>query len=311
MAKEKKPKKPKKVKEKKEKKVQPKEPKMKSSAPRRFGAWALVFFMVFMIAFGVYKILRAPTETSIERAIETQMTNLDEDTLARTKAVSFAEQFVTDYFTYADGESYVSKISPYCAPGVNIISPSQQSRVTYVGTGKVEVDGRNVNVDVLCRVEYAAGDEEGSTIIQYANVRVPVSMDKKGNCAIVALPVYIGNANNPSNIQSSTTVISGDNNEEIETIRTTIENFFEVYYKGTSSELKYYVTKNYGTPVTTGLGIEVKKIDTQIKSNGDKWDAECQISIDNNGIEQYQHCFLEIVKGAEGRYYINKLYTIY
>lgn len=300
-------------KEKKPKKVKPpkpeKEAKMRSSAPRRFGAWVLVIFMLSMIAFGVYKILRSPTEAGIQRVIDSQMDNLDQDTLARTKAVAFAERFVTDYLTYSEGESYPEKMAPYLADGVTLGAPGNKSQVTYVGAANVEVNGNKVDVDVICRTAYAT-ENESYDLLQFSTLRVPIKIDKNGNCSVVAVPMYVGNNNNAKASKSVMATVTGENTEDTEAINTTVKNYLEVYYKGTPSELKYYVTNNYGEPATAGIGAEVSQLDTQVRANGDKWDVECNITLNNNGVAQVQHCFLEVVKGAEGRYYINKLYTI-
>lgn len=305
----KKPKQPKQPKPKKVKEKPEKEPKMRSSAPRRFGAWVLVIFMISMIGFGVYKIINTPTEQGVERIIEKQMSNLDQDTLARTKAVGFAERFATDYFTNLESGTYTSKMARYCADGVTLAAPDKKSQVLYVGTAKVDVDGDNVNVDVICRVAYAVNGDSFD-MVQICTLRVPIKIDKNGNCSVVAVPIYVGNNNNPKATKTVMNSVTGENSKQIDAIKTTIKNFFEVYYNGTPSELKYYVTKNYGDVATTGLKIKVTSIDMQVRANGDKWDAECLITINNNGVDQTQHCFLEVVNGAEGRYYINKLYTI-
>jgi len=303
--------KPKKEKVVKEKPIKPeKPPKMQSSAPRRFGAWMLVIFMIAMVLFGIYKVLNAPTERAVERTIADQIEAIDADSNARTKAVAFAEQFVTDYLTYSkESSDYPIVMSQYFAPNVQITEPSQNSQVLYVGTSKVTADKTDVSVDVACRVAYATEGDDYD-MVQFATIRVPIRMDKDGNCAVVATPLYISNTNNTSDLKASEGTITNTTDKNTEAIQTTIKNFFDVYYNGKASELKYFVTKNYGKPSTTGLGIKVKDVQSYVNSSGDKWDAECKITIDNNGVIQDQHCYLEIVKGAEGRFYINKLYTI-
>lgn len=264
-------KKAKQAKKPKAEKISTQPPKMRSAAPGVIGAWVLIFFILFTIGFGIFKIIRSPTEKSIENVIDKQISNLDNDTLARTKAVSFAERFAIEYFSYSEGSlNFTEKMEPFCADGLSLNAPSTYSTIGYVGTSGVEVDGNKVNVDVTCNVAYAVEDKNVFDTVQFITLRVPIEIDKKGNCSVVATPIYVANSNNPKDIDSVMMSVSGDNSiKDLDVINDTIKNFFTAYYKGSPSELMYFVTKNYGTPATIGQDITVDRVDASIEPKGD------------------------------------------
>lgn len=311
MAKKEKPKKEKKAKEPKEKKL-----KMRAAGPRRFGAWVLVLFMLAMIGFGAYKILNAPTEVKLTKSVKEAQESLNEDTVARTKAVVFAEGFTIDYFTFdINNNDYNERMAKYYAKGITPEQPNVSCVVNYVGASGVQVSGNNVDVDVEARVTYELSEtqeESGETTIntkvETVTLRVPVTI-KDGNCAVVAQPIYVTSKNDTSDIKK--VVHGGQGNakdKDTEEIEKTIKNFFTTYYGGKASELQYFVTKNYGTIVTVGK-MTVQEIDTTVNTDGDDWIAECTLQLVNGDITHTQHCYLKVVQGSEGRFYIDGLTT--
>jgi len=282
---------------------------MKSVTPRRIGSWILVLFLLTMSLFAIWKVVNSPTEQKVDSTVENALTQINSENIARTKAVAMAEKFTIDYYSYSEGQddSYISSLKSVYADGVTVTPPTANCSCNFASAINVSVDGQNVDVDVLARVTIVGKDK---TTTQYLTLRVPMRADDDGNVAVVANPFTIATPNSSSKIETvMTTQSTNADDADAEAISTLVDNYFTAYYSGKSSELEYYVTQNYGQPLTLGKSIAVTDVDERIFIDGEGWLVECYVKINDNGLEETEHCFLTVVKGAENRYYVDSLST--
>jgi len=138
-------------------------------------------------------------------------------------------------------------------------------------------------------------------------VKIPVTVDDHGNCAVVSLPLFIANSNVSAKVGRIDALPDEADDKLRNDIRNLSENFLKAYCGDDKTQLKYLVTP--GFPLNTlGEGYDFSSMDDcLIASGNDKVYADVMYTIDYNGIKQRQRVFLTIVR--TDKYYVDKITT--
>ncbi len=138
-------------------------------------------------------------------------------------------------------------------------------------------------------------------------VRIPITVDGHGNCAVVSLPLFVADGNVSAKVNRIEALPDEADDKLRNDIRNLSENFLKAYCGDDKTQLKYLVTP--GFPLNTlGEGYDFSSMDDcLIASGNDKVFADVTYTIDFNGIKQRQRVFLTIVR--TDKYYVNKITT--
>lgn len=279
--------------------------------------WTII---LFFSAKGLVMTFTAEDSESVKSTMDNHMEQLSDEKSIELEAGTFGKNFVYDYFTYTEngGEEWLSKMKKYSAENLQLSEPRgvKSQKVVSSEIKKINViDSKTADIDISVRVEYTVDSNNGvekttSTVSNTYIVRVPISINK-GNYAVVSTPVYVADTNVASAVDDIPELegeaVSMDETEKIEKLASS---FFSTYYGGKPSELKYYITKDFGSNATVSGTLKFKEIENcEAVTTNRGYTAKVTIALNDGAVDMSQTCFLDIETGSEGRLYISGLST--
>ena len=277
--------------------------------------WVVIAFFTVQ---GVITVMTRETSDEFLKKVNTRYDEISNSQNILNESGTFVQSFLGEYYHYEGKDDkwtervtkYLSGVTTLEEPDSNIESEqllSSQIRSVEINEGRVEV---TASVEVY----YTSASQIGDEVTEKAGrqrhtVKVLVSTDGT-NYAVMAPPMYVADLNRAYKISDVADLPEGDtvSKEELAEVEVTAENFFKAYYGTDSSQLKYYVTKDFGLAKVVGGGIAFDEIDSiQATKVGKKVEAKVRTVV-NNGFGNYQEIvFLTMVRGAEDRLYVDKI----
>ena len=312
-------KKEKKVKEKQQKPAKP--PKIKHNNAKDGFRAAVIIILLFFFAIGVYFVLNYEDSGKIIKEMGSYKETLDIETQEQSSAEAFAENFITEYYTYDPNDTtYSNKVSKYLADGLSLQTPSTNTCKTITASTSDYTRNENeIDVDVRASIEYTVklseieqDTKKGETtkqVLETQIIRVPLEIDEEGNLAVVSIPTYVGDNNKAGNLKAIQALSGSSSDLERSEIENLTENFLNAYLGNDPDKLKYFTTESFDESVVGGL-YTLSHIDNCVSvasGNGKDYYADVTYTIDNNGIQQQQRLFLTIQR--TDRYYVDKITT--
>ena len=291
----------------------------KSSGWKKVLAIILWLIIAFFVAQGLLAVLNRESSEDLKKTMDKHYGELSERQVSQMEAGTFTASFLQEFFHYeAENDTWNERVGKYLASGVVMTEPGavDLQRPVNIEIRKVTVNKDNIDVDAYAEVEYHTTVTDGEETIEKDGVlkhyvRVPI-ITKDGNFAVVSTPIYMSDTNHPAQIEYSNVHLNGDSvdSKELQAIQPTVENFLKAYYGKKPSELKYYVTKNFGSIATVGGTMKFVSLDNcqAVKARGGY--TVMTTAVLNNGFSDVSEVIiLEMVKGEENRLYVNAIKT--
>lgn len=272
----------------------------------------LWILLIGVFAYGVFSLATRQDSQDIKEEINGYYTELNKDKDMSGEISSFAENFVVDYYTKADNQNnYSEKVEKYFASG---ITPEDNTGVnsTVVSTKTIRTSIEDDRSEVIVRanINYKSEDKDGKVLntMKTLDICVPIK-EKDGDYAVSALPYYVAFLNNANAVEADNAVDDSDEEEQgVRECKTLAKNFLNAYYGTKASELKYFVTENYGRVITVGNGIKFSELSAcEVSETNDGYTVLCSYVITNEDVDEMQQMTMNVVEGAEGRLYVDSI----
>lgn len=225
--------------------------KLKRS-PIRFVRVLLWIVIVFIFIRGTVTLVRGDQVLEIKKQEKKFLQEMKDERAIDSKALSFAESFVNEYFQFSseeEKEEYLARLSSYINPKIenDIIIPNE-CWVDYVQAYDLKTYTDNqVDVYVYAIVVKKVPEDPNNpdkSKMKYESedvyLKVPIYYDKNNNLLVEDIPSIVGkpdNAKYPNNTLDLSTV-SGTQASEI---KSSIEEFLKAYYEANQKQVDYFL----------------------------------------------------------------------
>lgn len=279
----------------------------------RIALWAVILFLLLR---GIASIVSPGSEARIARTVSDYQEDAYLREQVQVEASAFAEGFVQEYYTFTGkmNSDYEQRLGRYFAKNVEVKAPvagKVSAQLRQVNATRIHyLSKKEFDVDVHAVVEYIPLTEENVNVTKDLYLRIPVSVDKKGQYAVVSLPTYIP-AQKTGNAEPVKSYI-GDQvqNEQIQKIKDTLNSFFMAYYGGSDTEVSYYLAS--GSNIKAGIGgaVDYQKIDyiSVYREGTEDYLVDVTITVADELQPMQQRLFMRLQQ-VKSRYYIKSITT--
>ena len=290
---------------------------IKTDMSMKVGRVILWLVILFLLLRGIVSILAPSSEVRLEKIVDRYSTDAKLRETVQVGAAAFAEDFAYEYYTFSGefNSDYGQRLKRYLARSLEIKSPESgkyQMNVELSKTFAIYYRSQtDFDVDVHLQVIYnplAEGLEKEQKDIY---IRVPISVDKKGNYAVTSLPEYIPQVKSASITPVDTYKGKQIDSDEIQRIKETLGSFFTAYYSGTANEISYYLTPDSNVRGTAAGMVKFSKIDyaTVYKDEqSSDYLVDTELTVLDNNQEMKQRLFLRL-QYTKGHYYVKSIST--
>lgn len=303
---------------KKEKTMEIKEKKIETIGIRLVGKVILWLLVLFLIICGVRSILSASSEEQLMGMVENYSETMDRREALLTGATTFAENYVTEYYTYSGqfNTDYVNRVSKFTAKNLTVKDHTAGKTAAKVLSCKAYhvgfVNDKQLDIDLTTKVQYTSL-EDNSVSTSELSLRIPVSIDEAGAFAVTSTPLIIPAKEMSEELKvestyEGTTVSSNEKSE----IQTVLESFFKTYCEGTDNEVEYYVSEDCNVRQSLQGVVSFQKIEmvSVVVAEGQEnlYYADVTFSVLDRGEPFEIRTFLHLTKEGS-RYYISQMLT--
>lgn len=293
--------------------------KPKNTSWKKAVAVILWLIIAFFVVQGVVSVMTRETSDDLKKSMNKHYEALTDIEASQMEAGTFVASFIREFYTYdIENNTWNERVGKYVASGVNLAEPNQIDTETLISSEvrKISVNDKNIDVDIYAEVKYTASVTDGENTVEKEGtlkhiVRVPV-IKQDDNYAIVGMPVYISDSNRAAMVEYNGFTLDGDpvSTEALKVLETTAGNFLKAYYGKKPSELKYYVTKDFGSLATVGGTMKFVRVEEcQAINYHGGYIVKANAIINNGFIDVTETVFLEMVKGEENRVYVKEMRT--
>lgn len=313
-----------KEKQKREKKALKKEGttfKQSNTGGKRALAIILWLLIAFFFARGLISTFTIEDSESVRDTLDKKMEELTTQEEAELVAGTFAQSFVFDYFTF-DSETeaqWTTKMQKYVADGLLLEQPTSVDSQVVNGSEVCDVtvhSKKHIDVDIGAKITTTSTVMENGEAVTKKNtatyiIRVPVGVNGE-DCAVLGSPIFVANDNSPGKVKANLR-LDGDSvdADERDKVKKLAESFFSAYYGTKPSELKYYITKDFGSNATIGGLVTAGEIThVDVVMHGDEYEAKVTFNASNGVMTTPVTYYLTVVEGSQNRLYVSELSTV-
>ena len=257
------------------------------------GRAILWIMLIFFFVRGVIVTFRPDTLTEAQQVISDFRKELVTEKKLNNEVLSFAQNFVYEYLTYTAGEEkdYKERLKQYITTTSNVsdteIYKGAQKAVYVQAYRMDQLDKEHFDVYVLAEVQYEYyREQEATQESAETRMKVPV-LSRDGEMVVDGLPMFVN-----------------DN--------TFMEDYQIQEYSGQAADEHYYLSQDADRSKFIGLDgrytfDRMQSVRCYQEESMIVCIAEYKISDVVNGAKRWQKVRLNVVRGSDGKYYIQSM----
>lgn len=284
----------------------------------RIGRALLWIMLIFFFVRGIIVTFRPDTLTEAQQVISDFKKELITEKKLNNEVLSFAQNFVYEYLTYTTGEEkdYKERLKQYTTTTTNVSDTeiyrgSQQA--VYVQAYRMEqLDKEHFDVYVLAEVQYVYyREQEATQESAETRLKVPV-LSRNGEMVVDGLPMFVNDNTLLEDYQIQEYSGQAADEQTAAGAGMAVSSFLKAYYEQDETVIDYYLSQEADRSKFIGLDgrytfDRMQSVRCYQEESMIVCIAEYKISDAVNGAKRWQKVRLNVVRGSDGKYYIQSM----
>ena len=282
------------------------------------GRAILWIMLIFFFVRGVIVTFRPDTLTEAQQVISDFRKELVTEKKLNNEVLSFAQNFVYEYLTYTAGEEkdYKERLKQYITTTSNVsdteIYKGAQKAVYVQAYRMDQLDKEHFDVYVLAEVQYEYyREQEATQESAETRMKVPV-LSRDGEMVVDGLPMFVNDNTFMEDYQIQEYSGQAADEQTAAGAGMAVTSFLKAYYEQDETVIDYYLSQDADRSKFIGLDgrytfDRMQSVRCYQEESMIVCIAEYKISDVVNGAKRWQKVRLNVVRGSDGKYYIQSM----
>ncbi len=291
---------------------------LRKNSMLRAGRILLWIMLSFFFIRGVIVTFRPDTLTEAQQVISDFKKDLVTEKKLNNEVLSFAQNFVYEYLTYTAGEEkdYKERLKQYITATTNVSDTEiyrGAQQAVYVQAYRMEqLDREHFDVYVLAEVQYEYyREQEATRESAETRLKVPV-LSRDGEMVVDGLPMFVNDNTLLEDYQIQEYSGQAADEQTAAGAGMAVTSFLKAYYEQDETVIDYYLSQDADRSGFFGLDgrytfDRMQSVRCYQEESGIVCIAEYKICDAVNGAKRWQKIRLNVVRGSDGKYYIQSM----
>lgn len=274
--------------------------------------------LIFFFVRGVIVTFRPDTLTEAQQVIGEFKKELVTEKKLNNEVLSFAQNFVYEYLTYTAGEEkdYKERLEQYITATTNVNDTEiyrGEQKAVYVQAYRMEqLDMEHFDVYVLAEVQYVYyREQEATQESAETRLKVPV-LSRDGEMVVDGLPMFVNDNTLLEGYQIQEYSGQAADEQTAAGAGMAVTSFLKAYYEQDENVIDYYLSQDADRGGFFGLDgrytfDRMQSVRCYQEESRIVCIAEYKICDAVNGAKRWQKIRLNVVRGSDGKYYIQSM----